>query len=286
MSRILHFSDVHFPLTWDMLAVPGMIHPKRILALVNYLLRRQTRFRNAPQKWEAFLSFVEHSHFDAVICTGDLTAMGLPGELDAARKRLAPLLERPDFVLLPGNHDLYLPGKAAEWYDRIFPTTQRTNILCPDDGAPYPFIKLVGQDTALLVLNSAKPNPLIWRSSGRISPEQMQAARELLSASALELRLRHLVVATHYNIDDDDSSLHGLENRLQVRQFLEEINCSMLIHGHIHHHGKTPIEGFLPQVYCAGSLTYRRREGFWVYTVEDQITAQAGTWNGREYVLN
>lgn len=285
MTRILHFSDVHFPLSWESISFPEMIRPKRILAGLNYTLRRYSKFSDANDKWTAFMKFANSLEFDAVICTGDVTGMGMHGELEYAHDKLKEISKHKNFIMLPGNHDLYLPEKNGSYFYEVFKDNiaHRDAMHCVSTTTPYPFIKIINDNVAILAINSAKPNPSIIRSSGKIDAEQLVAMGSLLQSP--ELRSRKIIVATHYNVDDEDTNLHGLENRKEFRKLLSKHKCDMLVHGHIHKSQTYTAPDTDTKVFCAGSLSYKDRESFWVYNIGDQITAQAGSWNGTEYVL-
>jgi 3',5'-cyclic AMP phosphodiesterase CpdA len=283
MTRILHFSDVHFPLSRNSISLREIMRPKRILASANYLLRRRPKFTDANIKWSAFERFFDNSKFDAVICTGDLSGMGMHSELDYAHNKLKNISRHPNFILLPGNHDLYLPEKNGSYFYDIFKNNITKSDIATNSNSPYPLVKLINNNVAIIAINSAKPNPSLIRSSGNISTEQLSELDSLLDTS--ELKSRKIIVATHYNADNEDTNLHGLENRKVFREILARHNCTMLVHGHIHKSQRYNVPETNTKAFCAGSLTYKGRESFWVYNIDKQITAQPGSWNYTEYLL-
>jgi 3',5'-cyclic AMP phosphodiesterase CpdA len=134
-------------------------------------------------------------------------------------------------------------------------------------------------------VNTAKPNPVMWRSSGYVAPGQLAAARALLACG--ELAGRQVIVATHYNADDRDTWRHGLENRREFRELLLGASCDLLVHGHVHRSGETAADASGPRSVCAGSLTYKGREAFRVYeTGVGGITLRRGVWDGQRYLLS
>ena len=286
MMRILHFSDVHFPMTYAGSFWRERMRPKRFLAALNYGLRRRSCFKEAPAKWEAFRSFVEEGAFDAVVCTGDLTASGMSGELASARERLRFLFSHPGFVLMPGNHDVYLPGMGQALFGRYFSDSMRGELIRPEGCAVgLPCARLLGDDVAVVAVDSVKPNPCIWLSSGRVNERQMEWTRELLGHEAL--RDRFVLVATHYNLDDGDSWRHGLENRAAFREMLSAFpNVGAVLHGHVHRSGRAELPVLNAPAFCAGSLTYRGRESFWVLEWDGTVlSARKGGWDGTRYIL-
>ena len=283
MTRILHFSDVHFPLSLDSVSLPEILRPKRILASANYFLRRRPKFIDANTKWAAFEEFYNSSEFDAVICSGDLSGMGMHGELDYAHHKLETISKHAHFILLPGNHDLYLPEKNGSYFYEIFKDNITKSDIATSENSPYPLVKLINDNVAIVAINSAKPNTSLIRSSGHISVEQLTTLDKLLGKQ--ELKTRHVIVATHYNADDEDTNLHGLENRKEFRAILAKHNCAMLVHGHIHKNQTYNVPDSSTKAFCAGSLTYKGRESFWIYNIGEKNTTQAGSWDGTQYVL-
>ena len=268
MASILHFSDIHFPLAASRIEAADLRHPKRLLATLNYLVRRRFFFSQATDHWQRFQASMADKEFDAILCTGDLTTMGTRRELEHARAQIEPFLHHPAFILLPGNHDLYLPRQEARHFFDVFADCYQKPgqiRIEPSSTYPFPFLQLVGDDTAILAINSAKPNPLLWLSSGRVSDAELEQAKAL--AQRPECKNRKLIIATHYNCDDEDSWRHGLENRKAFREFLEQTNCFLLAHGHVHRSYETTIKNLPTQICCAGSLTYRHRESYRVYQI-------------------
>ena len=282
MTTILHFSDVHFAIKRQSISFSEIIRPKRMLAAVNYLLRRRPKFIDADKKWQAFMDFYNSGIFDTVICTGDLSGMGMSKELSYAHTQVTAITQHPAFILLPGNHDLYLPEKDNyDFFDIFKDYLPVSDIPSPSD-TTYPAVKFIGDNMVVIAVNSAKPNPSLIRSSGRVSDKELHALEQLLKNP--EITSKKIVVATHYNVDDDDTNLHGLENRKAFRELLVKYNCTMLLHGHIHKSSKYTIPGSDIPVFCAGSLTYKGRESFMVHSLSDtENTTTPYTWNGTEF---
>ena len=288
MTSILHFSDIHFPLRLNKMTMREMLRFKRVLAGVNYALRRRKKFEDGDRKWAAFLRYVQErgDEFDALVCTGDYTALGMRKELRHAREQLKPLLQHPGLVLLPGNHDVYLPEAGGGYFYEVFGDAIRSEYsrIRPSDApAGYPFVQLVDEQVAVLAVNSARSNPAFWRSSGVVDAQSVRAMRELLERE--EVRRRKVVVATHYNVDDEDSALHGLNDRRAFRDLLAKYDCALLLHGHVHRGRKVDIAEFSVPVYCAGSLTYAGRESFWEFRIGERFEARQFHWTGSAYQI-
>ena len=86
--RIAHFTDVH--ITEDPRRVPRRaLFSKRLLGWGNLRFGgRFEAFRNARAVARAFVADLEEVEPDAVVFTGDVTALALDSELEAARARL------------------------------------------------------------------------------------------------------------------------------------------------------------------------------------------------------
>ena len=288
--RVLHFSDVH-------LREPAGAVPfrdwlgKRLIGGANLLLGRRHHFDDAPAKVAALDTFRREEGIDLVICTGDYTALGTLGELELARKAVAPLMEAPlGYVHVPGNHDLYVSDVVRQRrFGRQFGDTLQTDL--PEhlvgDG-PWPLVRLVGDDVAVVGVNSARPNPLPWRSSGKVPPEQLEALGRVLQDE--RVRDRFVFVITHYapRLRDGrpDSPRHGLVNGAAFLAACRNVSPGAILFGHVHWRYTVRIEGVQPRLFCAGSATKRGVEGLWVFDVQaGRARATPGRWAGDRYVL-
>lgn len=102
--RIIHFSDTHEagrPESWR-----GFLD-KRLFGFLNCVLSRG-RLHKQTLLERAVSKFIELKP-DLIVCTGDLTTSGQPGEFSRALARLAPLASSGiPLLYLPGNHDSYV----------------------------------------------------------------------------------------------------------------------------------------------------------------------------------
>lgn len=286
--RVLHISDVHVDV--PLAEVPWRDWlGKRLLAGIVFALRRREHFRGVPQKLLALAEFAAEQQVDLVLCTGDHTAFGTEPELARARRDLGVLMERPlGFVHVPGNHDLYLPSALRERrFERHFGDTLRTDLPEHAVDGPWPLVRLFGDEVAVVAVNSARPNPELWRSSGRIPEVQIDALPRVLSDPRLAGRF--VFVMTHYaprRADGrPDGPMHGLENAESFLAACREVERGAILHGHLHTRYRVDLEG-LPALFCAGSTTHEGREGLWLFEVAgDTVTARPGRFDGSRYVL-
>jgi 3',5'-cyclic AMP phosphodiesterase CpdA len=288
--RILHFSDVH--LDPDLREVPAAKWlGKRAIGGLNLMLRRKRFFRDAGRKIAALAKFRREIDADLVVCTGDYTHFGLEFEMAAARAAVEPLMDAPlGFVCVPGNHDLYLADSVNEGiFERHFGETLRGDLDTGGKSAgPWPLVRLPDEHVAVVAVNSARPNPAPWRSSGVVGKTQLAALRAL--AADPRLRERFVFVALHYAPrlwnGRPDSVRHGL---VDGEAFLDECGRfprAALLCGHVHRNYSVRLPDHGLTQFCGGSATMAGREGIWVFDVTGaRVLATPGRWDGSRYAL-
>lgn len=281
--RVLHVSDVHVTVALTAMPWRDMAN-KRLLGALNYQLRRFKQFQHAARKLEQLAEFAKREQVDFVICTGDYTALGTEPEFIAARAAITRLSEiGQGYMTVPGNHDLYLQDSLANRrFERHFGSFLKSD---PIPGAavdgPWPVARLIGDDIAVVAVNSARPNPQVWRSSGRIPDAQVRALRDVLITP--EIANRFVFVITHYAPrkpnGSPDSWTHGLENADAFLDACKLLKRGAILHGHIHHRFRLAVPGLAPEIFGAGSSTCEHREGLWLYDVANgALTARPGRY--------
>jgi 3',5'-cyclic AMP phosphodiesterase CpdA len=288
--RVLHFSDIHILGPWRSVPIRDWIG-KRLAGGVNLLLGRRRHFADAPRKVAALDRFRQELGVDLVISTGDYTALGTNRELAAAREVVQPLMAAPlGFVNVPGNHDLYVLSVIREGrFLRHFGDTLETDL--PEyrvDDQPWPLVRLVGEDVAVVAVNSARPNPQPWRSSGKIPPAQLEALGSVLSDPRVTDRF--VFVITHYapRLADGrpDRRLHGLVNADEFLEVCSRLPRGAILCGHVHWRYEVRVPDMRPPIFCAGSATKNDVEGLWLFDVEPgRVRATPGRWIDDGYVL-
>lgn len=291
MPRILHVSDLHVDVPVSQIPARSLAN-KRLLGLANLLVRRGSRFSDARRKIAALAAFREEIGADVVVCTGDYTALGSQAEISAARAAVEPLTRAPlGFVTVPGNHDVYVPDAVEDRrFERAFAPFLRSDLpaLAPPPNATFPLVRLVGEHVAVVAVNSARPNPQPWRSSGRIPADELASLATVLADPRVHERF--VLVATHYaprrRDGSPDTRLHGLENAEALLDACRPLRFGALVHGHIHWRYRVAEPGLALPLLCAGSTTDRGREGLWVLDVEPgHAVATPGRWDGARYAL-
>jgi len=269
--RILHFSDPHFDLSLRTLPFRKWFG-KRAVGALNLLAGRGRAFDEAESKIVALNAFKQANDIDLVLCTGDYTALGLLSELRNAATLIAPLLDVPlGYVTVPGNHDIYAKDviKNDHFY-KNFGTGMQTDMPEYRTDGVWPFVRLFDENVAVVAVNSAKPNPIPWRSDGHIPTAQLEALDRILDDE--RLKSRFVFVMTHYaaRLEDGepDTRLHGLHNADAFLDICRKVDKGALLCGHIHRRYRVALDGLNADLFCAGSATKARHEGFWLFDIE------------------
>lgn len=287
MIRALHISDIHVDVPFASIPWQSWFG-KRVLGGGNLLLRRGKHFRRTREKLLALDRFRREREVDLVICTGDYTVLGTEAELIAAREAIDPLTKAPlGFVTVPGNHDVYVDDAVGRFEERFADllSTDMPEYRVDDH---WPLVRLVSDSVAVVAVNSARPNPQLWRSSGMIPPAQLEALGRILRDPRLAGRF--VFVITHYAPrlanGSPDTLTHGLENAEELLQICADLPRGAILHGHVHRCFSVRVPGVRPPIFGAGSTTQELREGLWLFDVEiGGVKAVQGGWDNDRYVL-
>jgi 3',5'-cyclic AMP phosphodiesterase CpdA len=289
VTRILHVSDLHLGIPLAQLP-RGDLAPKRLLGAANLALRRGPRFADAHACVSALSDFVAEHAVDAVIVTGDYTALGTVPELEAARRIVAPLTARPlGFATVPGNHDVYVESGVRERrFERAFAGLLESDWPEYVADGPWPLVRWFGDAAAVVCVNSARPNPQLWRSSGYVPPLQIEALRRVLDDPRLAERF--VFVATHYAPRRADGSpdrpWHGLVNADALLAAIGPRPRTVLVHGHLHDRFALAPSAAHPPVFGAGSATDAHHRTLWLYELDATgLRAIPGNWRAGRYEL-
>ncbi len=287
--RILHFSDIHIAsdvrqMRWH------KWFSKRALGALNLAAGRAKYFSDTEKKLDALLRFKELNSIDITINTGDYTALGLKEELQRAKELVAPFMIPPhNYVTVPGNHDIYVHrDKSHSLFVDYFASVLQSDLpeYCSD--GYWPLVRLVGDHTAVIALNSARANLTPWRSDGKIPPKELEAFLKILKDKRVDGRF--IFVVLHYAPrlanGHNDKKLHSLRNVEAFLHACQSIESGAILCGHIHHAYRVHAEGVKSEIFCAGSATMERREGGWVYELTGkQLKAYPLKWDGENYSL-
>ena len=287
--RILHCSDPHFDLS--LRSIPWKkLFGKRAIGVLNLLGGRGKYFDEAEEKIAALKRFKDSNSIDLILCTGDLTALGLTSELENAAEIIAPLAETPkQLIVIPGNHDVYsMDVILGDHFHYYFGQYMHSDWPQYAVDRAWPIVRLFGEELAVIALNSAKPNPLPWRSDGYISISQLEVLERITQDH--RIKERYIFVMTHYAArranGTADTPNHGLRNADQFLHACRFIKKGAILNGHIHRCYRTPLrkEGLNIDEFCAGSVTMEGRECFWLFDIEvGSMEVRQGYFDKRAY---
>jgi len=287
--RILHFSDIHIDIQIRHMHWKKWFS-KRAVGAINLLRGRSKYFDDAEIKMEAMVRFKEENAIDLVINTGDYTALGLEQELKIAKELMEPLMMPPqNYITVPGNHDIYVhEGNSHYRFSEQFCSVLQNDLPEYCRGGHWPLIRLVGDNAAIIALNSARPNLLPWKSDGTIPDEQLEAFGKILKDKRLDGRF--IFVVTHYAPrlanGHNDKKLHGLNNVEAFLHACKPIRSGAILCGHVHKTYRVRTHGVKSEIFCAGSATMEGHEGAWLYELrKNQLEATPVKWDGEGYYL-
>ena len=211
------------------------------------------------------LAEAERRKADHLLVSGDLTALALPEEFEQAKEALSSWHGR--MTIIPGNHDRYTPQAARDaLFEKAFAEELESDLPEHRREGPFPIVKLVGTDAAVIGLSSARVPLMPGIAAGWVGARQ----REGLTAALADPRLREraVFVAVHHapfrESGQPDRLNHGLTDRETLLEILSSGGALALGHGHIHHRYRTEGPAGL-SIFCAGSSTQAGREGYWIY---------------------
>ena len=284
--KILHFSDIHATLGVKNIKYSDL-SIKRLIGGMNYSFRRKKNFIDVKKKIEALIEFKKEHNIDIVINTGDYTVFGLKDELKFAKKLLEPLMTPTNrYITIAGNHDIYVD--TEESYKNFF--EEYGSLLQSDmpQYGTYPIVRLIRDNCAIIMLNSAKSNLLPWKSSGKIPQQELEALEKILEDKILKNRF--IFIGLHYAPrlanGENDTKRHGLENVDEFLNICKKIEFGAILCGHIHRGYRISIEDLNSEIFCAGSLTMQGCEGFWVYELDgNRFNASFGYWGENRFEL-
>lgn len=287
--RVLLFSDVHLDIPLRRIPRREWLG-KRAIGGANLALFRRNNFADVAEKVQELVRFQQEQAVDLVLSAGDFTLLGTEPEYAAARNALAPMYAAPlGFVSVPGNHDLYMPDTVRKRrFERFFGdsmTTDRPDLTV--DGE-WPFVRFFEPNVAVVGVNSSRPNPQPWRSSGRIPEEQLVGLRAILQVP--DVVSRFVFVLTHYTPrlanGKADRINHRLANAEDFLRVCSPVERGAILCGHVHHCFRVKVPKVGPEIFCAGSATVNDRAGIWVFDTSGRdVTATRGHWDGSRYVL-
>ncbi|MBX7115459.1 MAG: metallophosphoesterase [Myxococcaceae bacterium] len=268
--RFLHCSDIH--ITGDY-QTPSLLELgwRRWMALLELNVKgRKRHFAQARETVRQITRDAQSLKVDHLIVSGDLTAYALAEEFKGARDALEPWVsDKQTCTVIHGNHDTYTPGTVRDHrFERSFGHLLESDWPEHTAEGPYPFVRLLGTEAAVVGLLSARVPLLPGFSFGVIGRAQLRALRNIVNDERLKNRAV-LVVVHHAPLSPagkPDKPMHGLVDAKELFSILAGQRFAVL-HGHIHHRYHHPATADRPHIFGAGSSTQKGREGYWVIEV-------------------
>lgn len=252
--RIAHLSDLH------LLSLQGVRWPefvnKRWIGGLNLLVKRSRHHHT--HVFQAMVQDINAQALDHVVCTGDLTNLGLKEEFRFARTCFDALSLGPAGVtVIPGNHDTYVT-EAPRLFGDFFADYYRPDPDWAPDWAPganagtnagasaarepvWPTVRVRGS-AVIIGLRSAVPTP--WFTAyGRIEAAQLERLRAVLTARELAGKLRLVLIHHPPAGAVARRRLRGLRGWQALARVLGETGAELVLHGHEHRDLRHDIAG-------------------------------------------
>lgn len=270
--RFLHCSDVHITQDYKK-ADWRTLGWRRWIALIELSLGgRAAAFRDAVPTLSLIVNRMAAEQADHLIVSGDLTAYGMDAEFFEVAQVLGPLSRQPQGCsVIPGNHDRYSPETLKEHvFERHFKDLLHSDLPGhrSDDG--FPFVRLLGEEAAVIGLCSARVPAFPGLSMGWIGKAQFEGLDDILSSP--QLKDRATLVAVHHapfnHRGTNDKWAHGLVDAQALLKRLPGPQYAVL-HGHIHRRYHHPATSLRPHIFGAGSSTQHGQEGYWLIDVSN-----------------
>lgn len=244
--RLVHLTDPH--LTTLSGESRRAIRGKRRLGYWSWKRKRQ--FRHRRELLQQITAAVLQERATQIVVSGDLTQIGLPEEIAAARGWLESLGPADRVTLVPGNHDVYRadswPTVRAQWGDYLGLAAQERGRVGVDtagqaSSAEFPRLRqLDGPQGGLAIISlcSAYPAPLLL-ADGRLGAAQLERLDGLLSRAA---GFRCLVLH-HPPLPGMTAWRKALRDAGRLRSLLAAHGPELVLHGHLHRNQAGPALG-------------------------------------------
>ena len=224
-----HLSDLHLAARPWFKELAG----KRSLGFINW--HRKRKFIHRSEVIEALTRDLKASAPDHIAVTGDLINFSVPAEYARAQAWLNELGPPFDVTVIPGNHDIYVPG-AKSW-----PTKYWSEYMRGDDGAAsgtFPFLRRRGA-VALIALSSALPTGP-FMATGSLGAQQLNRLCALLEQTRSLFR----VVLIHHPPKSPPSRyLRRLTDGAEFCRVLAAKGAELVLHGHDHRRSLIWLDG-------------------------------------------
>lgn len=219
---LAHFTDVHLsPIVGFQ---PRYWNTKRFLGFLNWHVKRHGVHRREVA--DKLVADAKRLRADHIVVTGDLANLGLPAELEAARRWLQDIGPPERVTVIPGNHDIYsaIHGDVGIRRWAAFMGAEA-------DTLAFPFVRRLGP-VALIGLNSAVETPP-FVAAGRLGGDQIEIAAGLLDRLHGEGVVR-IVLIHHPPLPGMTSDKRALGDAGHFELMLADHGAELLLYGHNH----------------------------------------------------
>jgi 3',5'-cyclic AMP phosphodiesterase CpdA len=223
MFTLAHLSDPHL----SPLPRPRRreLVGKRVTGYFNW--QRKRRLVHDPAVLRRVIGDLKATATEHIAITGDFVNLALPEEFENLRKWLPGLGPQYDLTVIPGNHDIYVPGALDMMQDAC-----ADSMRGDDEGATFPFVRRRGQ-VALIALNTGVPTPPLI-ATGRLGENQLARLARVLPAVKNEGLFR--VVLIHHPPESAAPRYKRLTDAPAFRSVIAEHGAELILHGHDHIH--------------------------------------------------
>ena len=266
--RILHCSDFH--VLADYAGTPlRQLGWRRLPALAElHLKKRGEHFAYAKPNVSRLVEEALRLKVAHIVMSGDLTGYALEDEFAEAARLLGGVFSPSQLTLVPGNHDCYAPDSEA-LFVKHFGSLLQSDMPEHQREGPFPLVRLLGEEAAIVALKSARLPFMPGASFGYLGKAQREGLEAVLEDARLQSRwvgvlVHHAPLDSKGRPDKPHHAFYGakaLLRRLAGPQYT-------LLHGHIHRRYMHAATAHRPALFCAGSSTWRGREGYWLLEVE------------------
>lgn len=233
MTTLGHLSDLHF---WAYKDVKlRTLFNKRIIGGVNIALNRSKKHDNkiAIQA----LKQLDAMSVDHIAISGDLTNLAFKCEFEEAAKHVYAVKNAEKRVsIIPGNHDYYTHDTVKEKrFENTFSTLLESDLPSYLDKDPYPYCRFVGEDVAIIGLNSGMVSSPIF-AIGKIKQEELNRLEALLKDPRLVDKF--IVVQVHHHLLPHPRKLEAMRRLLNadaLLKILRQAKVDLVLHGHNHY---------------------------------------------------
>jgi 3',5'-cyclic AMP phosphodiesterase CpdA len=237
--RLAHCSDLHL-LSHDGARWLELAN-KRWIGAMNLLSSRSRHYHVSA--FEHMVADMNAQGIEHVLCTGDVTNLGLEREFKFARGKFDLLTNGPEHVtVIPGNHDAYVAEGIAH-FATVFDEYHRADsdwawtdadrdVDDPDDELRWPIVRVRGP-IAIIGISTSRATP--WFTAyGRVGPGQLARVKKALDDARLVGKVR--IVAIHHPPAGKraQSKIRGLRDHGGFAEVIAATGADLIVHGHEH----------------------------------------------------